>query len=222
MNIIKAQYIDGKEFLKSYQPDFSHGGLFIPTRARYEVGSQVIIDVRFNELRSTILVRGLIAWRRAGKHRTKLRAGVGVEFLSSEQKKCEFLLGVAEGKILDLMQRRRRRLPIVLDIGWRSKAEREWHTSYLEDIGEGGAFIRSTELLSEGSPVILEVTAPGGQRAIALEGRVAWIQKQPEADQGMGVEFRRRDAGGVRLVRELLRRLENTSIEVDDYSLAIS
>lgn len=207
MIILKAKYTDGRGFLRHYQNNFPGGGVFIPTRKKYELGSSVVVDVRFPELRSKVLVRGIIAWRRAGKRRTKLRAGVGVEFLTAENKKRDFLLGVAEGQIVDLTQRRHRRLPVEIRVDWREKSDRSWHIASVEDIGEGGAFIRTTDFLPVGTSVILEITAPGGERKIPIEANVVWTRHTPD-EEGMGVEFRCRDLGGSRLLKELVRRIE--------------
>ena len=158
------------------------------------------------------MMRAYIAWRRAGKNRSKLRAGLGVEFLASEIKKREFLLGVAGGQIVDLAQRRHRRLPVQVHVGWRLKSDRSWHLDQLEDIGSGGAFIRTTNFLSVGSPVILEITAPGGERTLSIEARVAWTRHTP-GEEGIGVEFRCRDTGGARLLQEIVRRIERLGTE---------
>jgi Tfp pilus assembly protein PilZ len=207
MNILRAKFTDSRGFLHAYQAETLHGGLFVATRRKLPLGSAVIVDVRFAELRSVVLVRGFIAWRRAGKNRSKPRAGLGVEFLASEASKREFLLGVARGSIVDIAQRRHRRLPVELRVGWRQKADRGWRISSLEDIGEGGAFIRTTEFLPVGSSVILELAAPGGARQLSIEGRVAWTHHTP-GEEGIGVEFRCRDSGGARLLQELVRRIE--------------
>lgn len=207
MNIIRAKYPDGQAFLRNFQTNFPGGGVFIPTRKKYELGSSVVVDVRFPDLRSRVLVRGIVAWRRAGKRRTKLRAGVGVEFLAAESNKRDFLLGVAQGDIVDLTQRRHRRLPVEIHVDWRAKSDRSWHIASVEDIGEGGAFIRTLEFLPVGSSVILEIIAPGGERKLQLEGGVAWTRHTP-GEEGMGVEFRCRDIGGTRLLKELIRRIE--------------
>jgi Tfp pilus assembly protein PilZ len=207
MNILRAKYLDGQGFLQAYQADSLHGGLFIPTRRKLPLGSPVVVDVRFAELRSVVLVRGFIAWRRAGKNRSKLRAGLGIEFLASESSKREFLRGVAKGDIVDLAQRRHRRLPVDVRVGWRLKSERAWQIDQLDDIGEGGAFIRTTQFLPIGSPVILEIVAPGAERKISIEARVARTRHTP-GEEGIGVEFKCRDSGGARLLQELVRRIE--------------
>lgn len=207
MNIIKAKYRDGQAFLRAYQENFLHGGIFVPTRKKIELGTSVVADVRFPDLRNTLMIRGIIAWRRAGKRRTKLRAGLGLEFLASESKKRDFLVGVANGQIVDIIQRRHRRLPVEIRVDWRGKSDRSWQISSVEDIGEGGAFIRTTSFQPVGSSVILEITAPGGERKIPIEGVIAWTCHTPD-EEGMGVEFRCRDLGGARRLKELVRRIE--------------
>jgi Tfp pilus assembly protein PilZ len=212
MILLKAKHTDGHAFLQAYQGDSLHGGIFIPTRRKLPLGTPVVVDVRFAELRSPILLRGYIAWRRTGANRSQLRAGLGVEFLASEARKREFLVGVAQGSIVDIAQRRHRRLPVEIRIGWRLKSDRDWHIAELEDIGERGAFIRTTDFLPVGTTVILELTAPGGERKLAIEGRIAWTRHTP-GEEGIGVEFRCRDSGGARLLQELVRRIERLQAE---------
>jgi Tfp pilus assembly protein PilZ len=221
MTIVKAKYSDGNSFIRNYIKDSLHGGLFIPTRRKIPLGTPVVVDVRFGELRSAVLMRGFIAWRRAGKNRSQLRAGLGVEFLASEARKGQFLLGVAAGEIVDLAQRRHRRLPVDVHVGWRLKADRSWHLDQLEDIGSGGAFICTTSFLPVGSPVILEITAPGGERTLSIEARVAWTRHTP-GEEGIGVEFRCRDTGGSRLLQEIVRRIEHLDSEVTPNTVAAS
>ena len=80
MRILRARYRSGEEMLRHYQPSLPGGGIFFPTREAIPLGEPVLIELRFPELCNKQLLRGFIAWRRAGKHRTKLRAGLGIEF----------------------------------------------------------------------------------------------------------------------------------------------
>jgi len=207
MVILKAKYADGKAFLGAYQPSSQHSGLFIPTRKKLPLGSAVIVDVHFPALRSAVLLKGYIAWRRAGENRSKLRAGLGIDFLDSEKQKLTYVLGVAKGEIVDIAQRRFKRLPVEIRVGWRLKTDREWHIDQVEDIAEGGAFIRTTQFLPVGTMVILEIIVPGGQRTIAIEAEVIWT-RHTQNEEGIGVEFKRRDSGGARLLQEIVRRIE--------------
>jgi Tfp pilus assembly protein PilZ len=217
MRILRAKYRSGEEFLRHYQPSLPGGGIFYPTREALPVGEQILVEVRFPELSNKQMVRAFVAWRRAGKHRTKLRAGLGLEFLSAESKRRDFLVAAAKGEIVDMTTRRHRRLPVTLVADWRVALDRKTHHSHLEDIGPGGAFLRTTEFLPPGAEIVLDVTPPGSLRPLEIAGRVAWT-RHTVGEEGIGIEFRTRDAGGTRRLKELVRRLElleaeNTLVE---------
>src|SRR3954464_10749585 len=207
MRILRARYRSGEEFLRHYQPSLAGGGLFFPTREAIPLGEPVLVEVRFPELCNKQLLRGFIAWRRAGKHRTKLRAGLGIELLPAEAKRRDFVLAVAKAEIVDMITRRHRRLPVTLSADWRVVLARETHHSHVEDIGPGGAFLRTTEFLPPGTEIVLDVTPPGSLRPLEIAAKVCWT-RHTEGEEGIGVEFKSRDAGGTRRLKELVRRLE--------------
>jgi len=207
MRILRARYRTGEEFLRHYQPSLPGGGVFYPTREAMELGEPVVIEVRFPGLSNKQMIRGFVAWRRAGKHRTKLRAGLGVEFHAAECKRRDFLVAVAKGEIVDMITRRHRRLPVQLTAQWHVLQDREAHQSHVEDIGPGGAFLRTTNFLPPGTEIIIDVTPPGSLRPLEIAARVAWT-RHTEGEEGIGIEFKSRDAGGTRRLKELVRRLE--------------
>jgi uncharacterized protein (TIGR02266 family) len=219
MRILRARYRSGDEFLRHYQPSLTGGGIFYPTREAIPLGEPVIVEVRFPALPNKTMIRGFVAWRRAGKHRTKLRAGLGVEFLGAETKRRDFLIAVAKGEIVDMITRRHRRLPVTLVANWRVICDRDTHHSHVEDIGPGGAFLRTTDFLPPGTEIVLDVTPPGSLRPLEIAGRVAWT-RHTIGEEGIGVEFRSRDAGGTRRLKELVRRLElleaESAVDNDD------
>jgi uncharacterized protein (TIGR02266 family) len=212
MRILRARYRSGEEMLRHYQPSLPGGGIFYPTREAIPLGEPVLVEIRFPELCNKQLLRGFIAWRRAGKHRTKLRAGLGIEFLPAESKRRDFCIAVAKGEIVDMITRRHRRLPVTLSADWRVVLDRETHHSHIEDIGPGGAFLRTTEFLPPGTEIVLDVTPPGSLRPLEIAGRVAWT-RHTEGEEGIGIEFKTRDAGGTRRLKELVRRLEMLEAE---------
>lgn len=207
MRVLRARYRNGEEFLRHYQPAFEGGGVFFPTREVLPVGEPVLVEVRFPALANKLLLRGQVAWCRAGKHRTKIRAGLGIEFQESEGQRRDYLLSAAKGVLRPTVQRRHRRLPVTLPAQWRPAQERELHAGQVEDIGPGGAFLRSAFQAPVGLDVVLEVIPPGSARPVEIAGRVAWILERPDY-AGFGVEFRCRDSGGTRRIKELVRRLE--------------
>ena len=223
MRILKARYPSGEDFLRHYQPSLPGGGIFYPTREALKLGDPVVVEVRFPGLSNKQMVRGFVAWRRAGKHRTKLRAGLGVEFHPAEARRRDFLIAVAKGEIVEMVTRRHRRLPVQLVANWRVVFDRETRHSHVEDIGPGGAFLRTTDFFPPGTEIVLDVTPPGSLRPLEIAGRVAWT-RHTEGEEGIGIEFKARDAGGTRRLKELVRRLEILEAEMaageDDVSEA--
>ena len=197
------------------------GGVFYPTREAIPVAEEVVIEVSFPELADRMLLRGHVAWRRPGRHREKIRAGVGIVFDVTEKPKDDYLLEVARGiRKPGVSARRHKRLPVSLSVSWRTAGgaleERRGARATLDDIGPGGAFLRSEELEPEGTPVVLELLPPGAQVPLSIEGRVAWTapapvsamrSARPGPSGGFGVEFRIRDTGGIRRIKEIVRRL---------------
>ena len=215
MRILKARFRSGDEFIENYLPALPGGGLFYPTREQIPVGTDLLVEVRFPELANRQMMRAFVAWRRPGRHRTGLRAGLGLELQAQESRRRDFLLAVAHGEVQDMTARRHRRLPVALIAAWRVALDRETHSSHVEDIGPGGAFLRTTEFLPAGTEIVLDITPPGSLRPLAIAGRVAW-SRHTTGQEGLGVEFKTRDAGGTRRLKELVRRLELLEAENDD------
>lgn len=208
MKILLARYRNGSELLDHYQRSFLYGGIFYPTRKVVEPGELVILDIRLPELRDHALVRGMVAWHRRGRRSQQTRAGLGIEFLASEQDKRDHILALARGVAeAPDAKRRHRRLPTELRVDWRVPNEANRHLSYAGDIGAGGIFIRTDQIAAAGTSVVVELVPPGSTAPQAIEGRVAWTRTTP-GSRGLGVEFRCRDIGGMRRLRELVRRIE--------------
>ena len=210
MRILISRFRTGKEFLERYQSSFLYGGLFCPTRQAIAAGDLVVLDIRMPSLRDHMLVRGMVAWHRRGRRSQSIRAGLGIEFLASEQGKRDHLLALARGDENCQAQRKFRRLPIEIRVDWRVPNDRVRHMSLVKDIGAGGAFIRTRDAPPMGTSVVLELVPPGATVAQAIEARVAWLQDTP-GHEGAGVEFRCRDLGGMRRLRELVRRIERNT-----------
>lgn len=210
MSILIARFQDAEEFLERYLAT-PNGGLFQPTRKAIELGESVVLDVRMPILKDSMLIRGTVSWRQRGKRGTGQRAGLGIDFAESEGAKRDHLLGLARGhRRPEEAQRRHRRLPIAIPVNWRVPSKTEQHTGSLDDIGAGGVFIRTSAKPEQGTPLVLELAAPGKSGSQSIEGRVAWTRGAPGVE-GVGVEFRCRDIGGMRRLRELIRRIESSA-----------
>lgn len=216
MRLLLARFRSREELLERYLSNRGNGGLFLPTRRVIEPGEPVLVDVRLAELRDHLLMRGVVVERQRGRRNDGVRAGLYVEFLASEAGKRDHLLALASGEAgaapTSSGQRRHRRLPIELRVDWRVPNQTERHISLVDDIGIGGAFLRTRDLPPTGTPVVIELRPPGANTPQAIEGRVAWSSAIP-GHEGVGVEFRCRDIGGMRRLRELVRRIERHEVQ---------
>lgn len=207
MRIIKVRFRNGEDFLAQYLADLDGGGVFFATREAIPVGTPVIVEIRFPELKNRTVLQGSVAWRRPGRHSAKIRAGVGIQFALAEMQKRDYVLAIARGEQQDAAARRHKRLPIHLPVSWRVAQEKGVFDSIIADIGPGGAFVQTPSPAPLGEDVVLDICAPGAERPISIAGRVVWASDRTER-AGFGMEFRWRDAGGARRLKELVRRIE--------------
>jgi Tfp pilus assembly protein PilZ len=207
MTILKAHFQTGAAFLERYLPELAAGGVFFPTRRPLAIGENVVVAIRLGRRRSPMLVRGKVAWRRPGKHTTKVKAGIGIAFLASETQTRDYLLAVARGDSAEMLARRHHRLPVELPVRWQIPGVLTDNEGVLRDIGRGGAFVRTMDPLPADGDVVLKVSPPGAEVAMPLSARVAW-KGGPSGEHGFGVEWKARDAGGNRRIKELVRRIE--------------
>jgi len=213
MNIIKTHFRSGEELLEHYLGDLPQGGFFIPTRRALAVGESIVVSVRVGPRRGPVLLRGIVSWRRPGKHRTKTRAGIGVEFLASEAQKREYLLAVARGSTAEMSARRHQRLPIDLPVHWQIPGTLQDNRGVLRDIGRGGAFVMTSAPVQAETDVVLKVAPPGAEVEMPVSARIAWIAPGESVEPGFGVAWKARDAGGTRRIKELVRRMEKLTAE---------
>lgn len=206
MQILLARFSGADDFRERSLADQPHGGVFIPSRQRLEPGSLVVVDIRLPELEDKVLIRGKVAYCTRRNQASGSRSGIAVAFLPSETRTREYLMAAVNGDS-GVRKRRHRRLPTTLPIDVRIGNDREERHAVLDDISTGGAFIRAEFLPGNVDNIVLEITPPGALAPQAIEGRVAWQAKVDDAN-GFGVEFRWRDLGGLRRLRELVKRLE--------------
>ena len=195
-----------REFAALYQSNFPDGGVFYPTRKKLPVGRVVTLKVRLGRRQPPLLVFGRIAWRRPGRHLEKIRAGVGVELLPSERPKSDYLLQLARSGEAVKSRRRHERVPVDLAVSWRHEGASEGLRGRLRDVGRGGAFVQTEETVRGDDQLVVEIAPPGAEVPMAFTARVAWTGKVGD-EHGFGIEWRARDAGGGRRIRELVRRI---------------
>jgi Tfp pilus assembly protein PilZ len=200
-----------KEFVAGYDSSFDHGGVFCPTRMKVAVGAPTTVRVRLGRRQPPVLLLGRVAWRRPGRHLEKIRAGVAIAFAASEATKIEYLLALAQPGAAITSRRRHERLPVDLPVSIHLPGSNTEMQARLLDVGRGGAALSSSTPIPGDVDVVLEVSPPGAAVAMEFSARVAWT-RTGEKGIGTGLEWRARDAGGARRIKEMVRRLSQHQI----------
>jgi Tfp pilus assembly protein PilZ len=210
MRLLTVAFASATEFLDSYSDAYPSGAVFCGTRAPVELDTQVLVEIHFPELPNRALVRGRVVSLVA-------RSGAWVRFAEEDRATCEFLVRLARGEltIQERMERTHRRFPAELPVDCQIEELDEEGPDRLlsrtQDLGAGGAFVRSSSPPAIGTRVCLIIgpTSDTGE-SFRIYGRVAWARRD-EDQCGFGVCFdTRAEDHDARRLRALLRRASAT------------
>ncbi len=180
-----------------------NNALAVFTTDGFEPGEEVLLELSFAGLPGKMMIRAIGQEWHAARPRLRVRAGGTVLCTGTELQKLEFLHKVAVGEVKLTARRRHIRLPVLVEVGWRRREEREFRIAALSEVSEGGSLLLTQEKPTTGEEVIIEITPPGSARPLEILAVVRNI----ENDEGVGLEFLARDMGGVHRLREVIRRL---------------
>jgi len=203
MKIIKVRFRSKAEFMKHFNEELEHGGLFCPTTTGFETGDEVVVELAVEGLPNKVMLKAHILWWRPALPRLRVRAGAMVAFDAEEAHKKEFIFDVVRGQRRDVRRRRHTRLPVFIPVKWRPLGTVEMREAGISEVSVGGALLKTDEPLATGDEVIIEMTIPGGSAPISISGKVTY---HSDGD-GCGVKFLYRDGGGSRRIREVIRRI---------------
>lgn len=164
------------------------GGLFVPGELDVEPGDEVDVELHFIEEQVRFHTRARVKWKRNDAGRRAIPAGVGIEFLPSEQRTQQLVLRFAEGKESVHHVERERRWAVAVEVQI-SEPGRLIATGLTDDLSEGGCFVLTAAQLAVGASVVLKLKAPGSLFGwLTLPATVAW-RRQQSGRNGLGVEF---------------------------------
>jgi len=200
---ITARFGKKENLLADFTRSGPRGVLFIETGRPLELAEQVLVVIEFPaEQRSFRLQGKVIARRRSA--RESLPPGAHVEFPAEENRTLQLVLDHAQGKEIDFIDRRGKRMPCSFVVSYRS--DEDFVSEFAEDIGEGGTFIRTENISEVGTEVECRLKPPGYLMGLKLKGRVAWVKKTGRP-KGMGVEFIFASERQRKKVREVVKKL---------------
>jgi len=197
---IRCHYNDGEAFCEALN---ERNGLQVYSTDGFEPGEEVLLELSFSGLPGKMMIRAIGREWHAARPRLRVRAGGIVSCTGSEWNKLQFLKRVAVGEVSLQSRRRHIRLPVLVEVRWRRRDEREFTTSALSEISEGGALLLTREDLPLQDEIVIEITPPGSARPLEI---LAAIRNNSNSD-GVGLEFMARDMGGIHRLREVIRRL---------------
>ncbi len=203
MRKIRCHYPSPDAYVQSLEPNSELHSLQVFTTDAFEPGEEVLLEVYFAGLPGKMMVRAIGKDWHSARPRLRVRAGGVLRCTGTEWRKLEFLRDVGSGSI-DLTARRRHvRLPVMVEVRWRSPSDTDFGIAALSEISEGGALLLTRKPPQHGTEIIVEITPPGSERPL----EVLAVVRNAENPDGVGLEFLARDMGGVHRLREVIRRL---------------
>ena len=200
---ITARYGKKENLLGDFTRNGPRGVLFIETGRQMELAEQVLVVIEFPAEKRSFRLQGKVIARRRSS-RESLPPGAHVEFPADENPTLQLVLDHAEGKEIDFIDRRGKRMPCSFVVSYRS--DEDFVREFAEDIGEGGTFIRADDIFEVGTEVECRLKPPGYLMGLKIKGRVAWVKKTGQP-KGMGVEFIFASERQRKKVREVVKKL---------------
>ncbi len=78
--IIQYDFSSAEELYNAYMPFVARGGIFIATKEKFDLGEEVVLDLKFMEEPERMVMPGIIVWITPLGASGGKAAGVGIQF----------------------------------------------------------------------------------------------------------------------------------------------
>lgn len=200
MKILFATFKSPRDFLDRLDlSDDEVATVSVETKARYEAGDAVILEIGYPGLPNRILTRTVAVDGGPDD-------GQSFRFDDGEEHKRDFLIAVASGRATASWKRRHRRFPMRMparfvvegqDVPLRGDAE-------TEDMGSGGLSLRTSRTLPDGATVTIVLEPGDGGEEIEFTGRVVW-NRNDDSVTGVGIQFESMGGDQMKRLRRMIR-----------------
>ncbi len=205
MRLLTCAFASPTEFLDCYSVESAEGVLYCRTRSQLDVGQELLVEVSFPGLPNRTLMRGAVSALRRDR-------GAWVRLHAGDAHSRDFLLRLARGELQsgEQVERGHRRIPIAVPVTCHidevDDPPSDRVLGLTHDVGGGGTWVQSAAPPAVGTRVsiVLGPMSSGGE-VLRLDGRVAWIRRDPRA-HGFGVRFDPKQSRDAPRLRAMLRR----------------
>lgn len=179
MQRLVAEFTDVASFMRSTWRTGNVDGLFVPTREELQVGTGVVVDLRFvGGPVESFPLHGKVAWLKTGGS----QSGVGIELSADEARARERLLRVLGGGGMARVSRR-----IITNILLQVRGP-GWGPidAFAGDISEGGLFIRTRTSVEPGNVIRVRMFV---RDLPSIDIDVVVTSKRAGRNPGLGARF---------------------------------
>ena len=86
MKNIYVEFISERDLYQAYMPFLKNGGLFYKTNSRFELGTEVLLEVSLPDALESAEVKGEVCWLTPTGAQNGTPAGIGVSFTDDPDK----------------------------------------------------------------------------------------------------------------------------------------
>jgi Tfp pilus assembly protein PilZ len=205
MRILFATYQTPESFLENLHVGEGEGDsalLAVATRAEFEHGEPLILEIGYPGLPNRILIRALSATPPAGQDED-----TGLKWFSldpDEELQRDFLIAVAAGRANATLQRRHQRFPVRMAARVKVEGDDTRGSAEVADMAMGGVALKTAEPLPDGTRVTVVLEPGDGSAEIEISGQVVW-NRQDDDTAEVGIQFEKSGGESMRRLRQMIR-----------------
>ena len=191
MYCLQVRFPSGREFLEHSFDAYPAGGIHVPHRLGLKESDLVCVEIEFPSLSDPCFLFGVVS--RLGiamMHAGKRKRYTEVRFCAEEEYVRTAMIKIAYRDLSEFHTRQKAREDVNLEVRVQNRQTGNTIDMVTEDIGPGGAFLPSRELLKIGTELNLSFFVPGFSTNLFAAGKVVHHGLRRQGGRrGMGVQF---------------------------------
>lgn len=178
------------------------GGLFVKGQTKLGIGTELDIEIVLLDRKIMLHTRGMVRWRRTS-NTPKTPAGMGVEFLESEQQAARMIRTLVDTQDPPRLILRGRRYPAIVSLAYARDRNQPFVPCVTDDISRDGAFLLLGDEVTVGDMLHLRVWHANNENPNEMRAKVIWRGGRGSR-RGVGVRFEVQDPGIATILAEMI------------------